>query len=713
MSHTARSGEEYRARDHRSGRSTTAWASLSKVGLALLLGLPGALTVYFAFNSGGMFEVTIAFGALVVLVAMALGAAVAREPLAGLTLRGLLACGSLALFALWTLLSARWSHATGRALVAFDRVLLYLAILTLFACIPRSVMRMRWMLRGLLLGAAAVSVIGLTSRLLPALWPSGHGLVEERLSYPITYWNTFGLLVGVACILAVHHTCDEHEPPVVRICAAAVLPLLGATLLLTFSRGALAVTALGMLVYLVIARPRGLLGGMLAIAPTTALAVSRTYSADLVQKGTPLTSAAIAEGHRLALTLGACALAAALLRALALALDARIARISISRSRSRRISLVAAAGAGVIVLIVLIAAHGATRIHDQYEKFVNDTHESHEIAEGSRGHLLYVGNDGRLPLWRVALDAYRQDPLKGTGAGTYRLQWERHQQAPYDRVYAYSLYAEVLGELGLVGIVLLGVSLLSILVAIAVRARGPGRPVYAISFALVLAWIVHAGVDIDWQTPAVSVFVFALGGLALARSGEQSLLVSAQERQYGRRLWIRVVARLPSSWLRPVLVLACLAVAVVPARMGVAQARLQDSIEALDTGACARAQRSAHGAISVLDTGSRPYEVLAMCAARQGDQRAVVSWARMAVAQDPKNWEPHYVLALAQGVAGIDPRWQARTAYQDNPLGQMAQKGVNAFRGSDRQHWESAAYSLPFSFDWSHIAFDHRQRPIL
>jgi len=696
MSHAAQSGEEYRALDPRPGRLVTAWASPSKVGVALLLGLPGALTVFFAFNSGGMFEVTTAFGALVVLVAMVVAIAVARKPLAGLTRRGLLACGSLALFALWTLLSVRWSHATGRALIAFDRVLLYLAILTLFACIPRSVRRLRWMLRGLLLGSAAVSVIGLVSRVLPALWPTGHGLAEERLSYPITYWNTFALLVGVACILAVHHTCDEREPPVVRICAAAVLPLLGATLLLTFSRGALGVTALGIVVYVVIARPRGLLGGLLAIAPTTALAVSRTYSAELIQKGTPLTPAAIAEGHRLALMLGACALAAALLRALALALDARVARISILRSRSRRVSLIAAAGAGAIVLLVFIAAHGPARIHDQYEKFVNNTHEAAE-AEGSRGHLLYAGGDGRLSLWRVGLDGYRSDPLKGSGAGTYRLQWERHQQAPYDRVYAYSLYAEVLGELGMVGIVLLGASLLSILVAIAVRARGPGRPVYAAAFALVLAWVVHAGVDIDWQTPAVSVFVFALGGLALATERERSVPVVASERP-SRMMRVSVLTRASPRWLGPVLALACLAVAVIPARMAVAQTRLQDSIDALDAGACGRAQSSARGAISALDTGSRPYEVLAMCAARRGDTGAAVAWARLAVAHDPDYWEPHYVLALAQGSAGINPYAEAQVAYEDDPLGQLAQEGVIAFRGGNPQRWKAAARTLPLSF---------------
>jgi len=86
--------------------------------------------------------------------------------------------------------------------------------------------------------------------------------------------------------------------------------------------------------------------------------------------------------------------------------------------------------------------------------------------------------------------------------------------------------------------------------------------------------------------------------------------------------------------------------------MAVAQARLQASISALDAGACARAQSSARDAISALDTGSRPYEVLAMCAVRQGDPGAAVAWARMAVSHDPDYWEPHYVLALARGQRG-------------------------------------------------------------
>src|ERR1700722_2737163 len=99
MGQAVQSGEEYRALNSRSVRLPGGSTSPAKVGTALLLVLPGALTVYLAFNSGGMFEVPPAFAACVVLIALALGAAVAREPLAGVAPRGLLACGPLGLFA--------------------------------------------------------------------------------------------------------------------------------------------------------------------------------------------------------------------------------------------------------------------------------------------------------------------------------------------------------------------------------------------------------------------------------------------------------------------------------------------------------------------------------------------------------------------------------------------------------------------------------------
>lgn len=675
--------------------STSGLALEGKMRRACLAGLPAlppALTVFLAFNSGGMFELTTAFAAMLVLAVSGLAVAAARRPLAGLSGFGAGALILLALFAALTLLSARWSGAEGRALIGFDRVVLYLAVFGLFACVPRSGERFRGLLRGLLAAIAVVALAGLISHLLPELWPTSTGLVADRLSFPITYWNTFGLLVGTGCVLAVHHTCDTREPAAIRVLAAALLPLLAATLLLTFSRGAIAVTVAGVAVYLLVARPVGVLGGIGAAAPAVALALTQTYAAEQIHEGLPLTPGAIAEGEHLALVLALCAAGAAALRVVGMAVDAWVAQLPLSSSAWRRGTRIAAVAAGTLALAAFVAADGPGTLQGQFDRFVDNTHES--APTGQRERLLEIGNDGRRPLWEVADEGFREEPLRGSGAGTFQLEWERRR--PRDgppRLYAYSLYFETLAELGLVGIALLVGALLTILVGIALNARGPDRPAYAAALAVVLCWVLHAGVDIDWQTPALGVPVFALAGLALGRSRER-LKYDASRRGPAARL-----VRLTSGGARPALVLACLAPAVVPALMTVAHARLHDSVEALAADACGRARAEAHASIDAIDAGPRPYEVLAMCSARAGEAAASVESARAAVARDPDSWEPHYALALAQGAAGRDPRRQIAVAATLSPQRPLLEEAAAALRGGGPEHRRRVAFSLPFALE--------------
>ena len=49
----------------------------------------------------------------------------------------------------------------------------------------------------------------------------------------------------------------------------------------------------------------------------------------------------------------------------------------------------------------------------------------------------------------------------GNGAGTYQLQWAQHRPYVFTVIDAHSLYLEVLGELGLVGFLLIGGVVLS------------------------------------------------------------------------------------------------------------------------------------------------------------------------------------------------------------------------------------------------------------
>jgi O-antigen ligase len=126
----------------------------------------------------------------------------------------------------------------------------------------------------------------------------------------------------------------------------------------------------------------------------------------------------------------------------------------------------------------------------------------------------------RSSYYHVAWDEYRAHPVLGSGSGTFGRYW---LEAPSYFRYggaldAHSLYLEVLAELGPLGLLLVLAFLLYPLKS-AVAARGaPGVPVAAGAAA---AFIVHAGVDWDWELPAVVVAGLAcLAAVCTARTGE-------------------------------------------------------------------------------------------------------------------------------------------------------------------------------------------------
>ena len=471
-----------------------------------------------------------------------------------------------------------------------------------------------------------------------------------------------------------------------------MLPALAATLLLTFSRGALAVTAVGLLVYAIAARPRGLVAAVLATVPASAVAVLATNGADLVQQGTPLTPAALSQAHELVGILAGCTLAAAALRALGLKLDTRLNELSISQQVARR------AGAGgaclaLIAIAVLLLVGGASTLHRQYERFV----EGAPVATGAKrsSRLLDLGNDGRKPLWEVAEKTFSAHPLDGTGAGTFQLQWQRAGGRP-DRVFAYSLYLETMAELGLVGLLLLVAAIAMLLLAAARLIRGPGRAPAAAAFAVIVAWTLRAGLDLDWQTPAVCIPVFALGGLVLARGAE-----AAGDRSGAppRPALLQRAVDLSGGWLRPVLVLVCLALMVPAARWAITQSETTKAVAALASRDCESAHESATNAISWANVGPRPYEVLSMCAAREGEPNRGLRWAERAIEHDPHAWEPRYVLALARASAGLDPRSQVAAALALNPSRDLLRIARGALSGNSPRHWRRAARSLPLALE--------------
>lgn len=699
------------------GPSTQAFAGarVERVALTALMLLPGALIVFTGFNAGGYFPATPAILAIVLAQILLVRILQARHPFEGLTLSTLVALGALAAYAVMTLLSTLWSHASARALIEFDRAWMYLLVLLLLGSVRAGTESLRWLVRGLLLGAAVVCLAGLTSRVLPAVWPTAPDVSNQRLSYPVTYWNTLGLLAALGIVLAFHLACTLSERRPVRILAAGVLPLLAATLFFTFSRGAIAAGAIGLVVYVLLARPRALLGGVLSTVGPTAVLIVVAYHANLLDTIHPTTPAAVSQGHHVAVVAGLCAFASAALCLLfALLLDPRSLRRSLAPPRMRASSRRAAIAAALCAVVALGIALGAPHvIASDWSRFIGGapTHGAHDL----RQRLTDPSNDGRTDLWRVALNGFTASPLHGNGAGMYQALWDRGRPHFVYTINAHSLYLQAMAELGVPGLALLAILVGAVLggLALRVRVRGPRRSLYGVLLACAVVWAVRAGVDWDWEMPVVTLPFFAAAGLALsprapargggeegtfgarAGRGEGEGTFGARDREAGRRLGVRGggVGWTPGTRARAILCLLCIAGMVLPALIVGSQNRLGEAENALyqPTPDCATASTAASASIGWLDMRPEPFEILGFCDLHDGRPADAVVQMRRAVHLDPGSWETYYALSIAQAAAGVDPLVDARRALRMDPLDPLTRQAIREFTTAGPRSWAGRA----------------------
>ena len=249
--------------------------------------------------------------------------------------------GAFALYTALTLSSQLWSHAPGRAFAAFDRALVYLLLLVLLGSLGRSPQRLSLAGRPRAFAVAIVAVCGsgLITRLLPHLWPTTAQIAINRLAFPLTYWNALALIGAFGIVVCLHLASDATEPALGRVrrrCRSG--PAM--TLYFTFSRGGIAVAAIGAIAYALIARPRALICAIVAIVPGAGVAVTVAYRASLLAAPDSTTPAAIAQGRHVAFVVLGCVAVAALVRGiLAVTLDRRLERIRLpqrARVRLRR-----------------------------------------------------------------------------------------------------------------------------------------------------------------------------------------------------------------------------------------------------------------------------------------------------------------------------------------------------------------------------------------
>jgi hypothetical protein len=333
-------------------------------------------------------------------------------------------------------------------------------------------------------------------------------------------------------------------------------------------------------------------------------------------------------------------------------------------------------------VIVGLAAGGGSWVSHRWDHFVHENAVGHTDNPSER--LSSVGNNGRIPQWRVAIDAFDEEPLLGKGAGTYAVQWLQHRPYGFTVLNAHSLYAEVMGELGIVGLLLIVALLLAFLLGAARRMRGRDRQVYGAFLAMAAIWAIRAGVDWDWQMPAITIWLFALGGLAVARPlvPRQATMAS------GARRLPRLVGAL------------CVGVlAITPVIVALSQTHLEKAVSALDANECPAAISASLASIDALGVRPEPYELIGYCDARYGQYKLGEQAMESAISRDPENWEPRYGLAMVRALSGLDPMPPLLEAKRLNPLETLVRQEVHRFeRAKGPRQWKKLAEAaqLPF-----------------
>jgi O-antigen ligase len=131
---------------------------------------------------------------------------------------------------------------------------------------------------------------------------------------------------------------------------------------------------------------------------------------------------------------------------------------------------------------------------------------------GERGVASRLAGQNRPHYWHVAWREYEQNAALGSGAGTFDRYWLRYRPVSSFARDAHSVYLETLAELGPVG---LGLLLGALFVPLLALRPGSRDPVLATAAAGYVAFLVHAGVDWDWELPAVTLAGLLCGAAML------------------------------------------------------------------------------------------------------------------------------------------------------------------------------------------------------
>lgn len=577
-----------------------------------------AVSVFLLSYTNGGFDVTTrAYTAIAAWWLLGAGAALTLGNARALTSRLALAAPALlSLYTLWILLSLSWAPDDERAFQQFNQVSLYVAILILAIVLGR-VVPASWLVGGIALALSGIAVVALVSRVFPSSFPgsTSHGTILNtlyvRLSFPLGYWNGLGIEVALALPLLIAIMVSRRSR-LASALAALPLPVIAADMYLTSSRGAFVTAFVAVVAYLLLASKRWTALAAAALAGIAgALTVFFLHSRHELVNGQMTTALGVHQGHVIAVVVAVIAIGSAL---------AWLGAAELARKLPTPPSIAGWATAGVLALAA-IAALATAHLGRRFEEFksLSNLKGSSDVVAA---HLLSTSGSGRWQLWSDAVSQFKAHPLNGGGAGSYQFWWLQHRPIGLFSQYAHSLYLEAMGELGIVGLLLL---VAAVLVAVVGAARATlllRSPEVGGLAACGIAFFVSAAYDWTWQ----------LGGVAMVGVGALGLALGALPS--GR----------PAPWgrfgvTRPVLALLAVAAIVPQVAVLAAGLHLSNSQTADGVGNFTRAKSQALAAKAVEPWASTAYVQLALIDEQLGQLAAARVLFGDAIRRSHDDWQ--------------------------------------------------------------------------
>jgi hypothetical protein len=547
--------------------------------------------------------------------------------------------GCLALLTVWTALSLLWAPSADDVVPDIVLMSLYLTVFTLVGLVARRNTLATWC-DGLAAGVAVIVFLSLTSRFFPHLFRAARDEVTvlpgsaSRLAFPVGYWNGLAILVACSLPLFLRSALSDRGGSARKVVSVGFVSAIGTIVYLASSRGGAitAVAAAGLYVLLSGRRWPSAAGAVLLGAVGAAIAiglVARNH--DLVDR--PFSKGAVDAGPRMfAVVLVVYAVAGG-----AYALADRFALAAWRPSRRLTTGLAAVAA------ICLVAVLAAADLPARFEAFKARPTFAASANSSIESHFLSGGSNGRWQLWGSAIREFRSAPLQGGGAGSFQGWWAQHGTLAVYVRDTHSLYLQTLGELGMVGFLLIvgfvGSGLwFGLRLVLGTNAAYRFQP--AAPLATFAAFGLAASIDWIWQLPVIGVVAIMSVAMLTTAAPERAPAAASRQVTVGSRAVPLATALVAAS----LFVFAALDVA--------AQLRLNRSQQASGRSDGATALAEAQAARALEPWSARPLLQIALAEEAFGSLPVSRLAIEDAVRKDASNWRLRLVAARLEAKTG-------------------------------------------------------------